>query len=183
MCRKLVWAARAVAGPAGAPEKFPRKIRGSGVSSMAKIRLSVEISAPTNLVGAFFVPQRMAYWYGCETDSLFEVQRGASEFQVGLKIRISGRLSKRDVSLVTVVTAYQPGRLLEWRFHDAYGVTGLQSWEIERVGAGARVHMRDEYEMPGRIGKFWDRCFMQYAVRMRDQRDLEQLKRYAERKG
>lgn len=182
LCRKLGESADAVTRLAGTPEQCPGEISGSGVFSMAKIRLSMEIGAPTNLVGAFFIPERMPSWYGRRTDSLFEVQRGASEFQVGLEVRISGRLPKRDVSLMTVVTAYQRGRLLEWRFHDAYGVTGLQSWEIERMGARSRVHMRDEYEMPGRIGNFWDRCFLQYLVRTRDRRDLEQLRRCAERR-
>jgi hypothetical protein len=150
---------------------------------MAKIKLSVEIAAPTRLVGAFFVPQRMPYWYGHEMDCRFEVQRGAGEFQVGLKVQIVGQLSKREVRLIGVVTAYQRGRLLEWRFRDSYGIAGIQSWEIERLGAGSRVHMRDEYEMPGRIGKLWDRVFMQYAVRARDRRDLALLKRYAEQAG
>lgn len=125
----------------------------------------------------------MPYWYGCDMDSRFEVQRGSSEFQPGLKVRIVGQVSKREVSLVAVVTAYQRGRLLEWRFRDSYGVSGLQSWEIERVGAGARVHLRDEYEMPGRLGRLWDRAFMQHAVRARDRRDLDRLKRTAEQKG
>ena len=150
---------------------------------MAKIRLLVHIAAPRNLGGAFFVPQRMPYWYGREMDSRFEIQRGASEFQVGLKVRVVGRLAKREVSLVGVVTAYERARLLEWRFRDAYGVGGMQSWEIEQVGAGSRVHMRDEYEMPGRMGKLWDRCFMRYAVVARDRRDLERLRKFAEGKG
>ena len=150
---------------------------------MANVALTAEITAPANLVGAFFIPQRMPYWYGQEMDCRFEVQRGASEFQVGLKVRVVGQLAKREVSLVAVVTAYERGRLLEWRFRDSYGVSGLQRWEIAADGNGARVQLRDEYELPGRIGKFWDRIFTQYAVRARDRRDLERLKRLAEQAG
>lgn len=147
---------------------------------MAKIAISMDIAAQTRMVGAFFLPQRMVYWFGEEMDCQFEVQRGASEFAPGLKVRISGRLARRELSLVAVVTEYQRARLLEWRFRDSYGVSGLQRWEIERVGTGSRVHMHDEYELPGRIGKLWDRIFTQFAVRARDRRDLERLKGYAE---
>ena len=150
---------------------------------MAKIALSVEIAAPANLVGALFIPQRMPYWFGQEMDCRLEVQRGASEFQQGLKVRIVGQLAKREVSLTAVVTEYKRGRLLEWRFRDSYGVGGMQRWEIEPAGKGAWVVMRDEYELPGRIGKIWDRIFTQYAVRARDRRDLERLKRTAEQAG
>lgn len=150
---------------------------------MGRIQLLTDIDGPANLVGAFFIPQRMAYWYGREMDSVFEVQRGADEFQTGLKVRIIGRLAKREVSLVAVVTAYERGRLLEWRFRDGYGVAGLQRWEIEQRANGSRVHLYDEYEMPGRIGKFWDRVFMRRAVQARDRRDLGRLKRLVERTG
>lgn len=143
----------------------------------------MEIAAPANLVGALFIPQRMPYWYGQEMDCRFEVQRGADEFQPGLKVKIIGQLAKREVSLVAVVTEYKRGRLLEWRFRDSYGVGGMQRWEIEPAGKGARVVMRDEYELPGWIGRFWDRIFTQYAVRARDRRDLERLKRTAEQAG
>ena len=148
---------------------------------MAQITLSVEIAAPVNLVGALFIPQRMPYWYGREMDCRFEVQRGADEFQQGLKVKIIGQLAKREVSLVAVVTEYKRGRLLEWRFRDSYGLGGMLRWDIQPAGTGARVFMRDESELPGRIGRFWDRIFTQYAVRGRDRRDLERLKRTAER--
>lgn len=150
---------------------------------MARIELSIDIAGPANLVGAFFIPQRMTYWYGREMDSVFEVQRGADEFESGLKLRIAGRLAKREVSLVVVVTAYERGRLLEWRFRDIYGVAGMQRWEIEPRETASRVRLRDEYEMPGRIGKLWDRLIMRHAVRARDRRDLERLKRMVERAG
>ncbi|HVB34290.1 MAG TPA: SRPBCC family protein [Patescibacteria group bacterium] len=141
------------------------------------------MAGSTNLVGAFFIPQRMPYWYGREMESRIQVERGAQEFQTGLRVRIVGNLAKREVSLVAQVTAYERARLLEWRFEDSYGVTGLQRWEIEPAGSGARVTMRDEYELPGWIGKIWDRLFTRHAVRGRDRRDLEFLKRFVERTG
>jgi uncharacterized protein YndB with AHSA1/START domain len=148
---------------------------------MAKIELSVEIAAPPKLVGAFFIPQRIPYWYGVELSSTVEVQRGAAEFRPGLKVRIRGRLAKREVSHTAVVTAYERGRLLEWRFQDSYGVRGLQRWEIEPAGTGVRVRLRDEYELPGRVGRLVDRLFTRHAVAARDRRDLVRLKRLAER--
>jgi hypothetical protein len=150
---------------------------------MARIALSVDINGPAKLVGAFFIPQRMTYWYGREMDSQFVVQRGADEFQVGLKVQIVGRLAKREVTLVAVVTEYERGRLLEWRFRDGYGVSGRQRWEIEPRGDWARVHLLDEYQMPGRIGRIADFLFTRFAVHERDRRDLERLKRTVERTG
>jgi hypothetical protein len=150
---------------------------------MGQVTISVDIARPTNLVGAFFIPQRMRYWYGREMDPRFEVQRGADEFQKGLRVRIVGTLAKREVSLLALVTAYERGRLLEWRFEDRYGVTGFQRWEIAPAESGSRVTVRDEYELPGRIGKIWDWVFTKHAVRMRDRRDLDRLKRFAEQTG
>src|SRR5713101_2602719 len=65
---------------------------------MAELEFSVEIAAPPDRVFVFFVPQRMPYWYGTEMESQFEVQDGAAEFQVGLKVRITGRLGRKEVS-------------------------------------------------------------------------------------
>lgn len=150
---------------------------------MGQITVSVEIAGPTNLVGAFFIPQRMPYWYGREMDTRFEVQRGADEFEPGLRVRIIGNLAKREVSLYAVVMEYERGRLLEWRFRDSYGVEGSQRWEIVSAGKGSRVTVRDEYELPGRIGKIWDWLFTRRAVQARDRRDLGFLKRFVERTG
>ncbi|HVB99938.1 MAG TPA: SRPBCC family protein [Candidatus Dormibacteraeota bacterium] len=145
--------------------------------------VSVEMAGPTDLVGAFFIPQRMPYWYGRDMESRVQVQRGAREFAEGLQVRIQGKLANRDVSLIARVTAYERGRLLEWRFEDSYGVTGLQRWVIEAAGSGARVTVRDEFELPGWFGKIWGRLFTRPAVRARDRRDLEFLKRFVERTG
>jgi hypothetical protein len=148
---------------------------------MSRIRLHLEIAASPAVVGAFFLPHRMTGWYGRELDSRFEVERGADEFRVGQKVRIRGRLAGREVGLVAVVTAYQRGKLLEWRFQDRYGVSGRQRWEILPAGEGCRVEMEDEFQLPGRLGRLWEILVMRHAVRARDRRDLARLKRMVER--
>src|SRR5271170_5128975 len=107
---------------------------------MGKLVQTRTIAAPPKHVFVFFVPQRMPYWYATEVDACFEVQNGASDFSVGLKVRISGTVAKKSVTHTAVVTAFAYPRLLEWRFQDAYGVRGLERWELEPVaerGAGA----------------------------------------------
>jgi len=155
---------------------------------MARLALSVEIAAPLERVAAFFVPQRMPYWYGVEMESCFEVQGGAVDFCAGQKVRISGKLGRREVSLTAVVTEYREQRVLEWRFRDAYGVRGLQRWELDpspipsRAEAVAtRVRLRDEYELPGRMGRIFDWLLTRHAVARRDRDDLARLKALAER--
>jgi hypothetical protein len=147
---------------------------------MGTIELSVEIAAPPGRVAVFFVPQRMIYWYGVEMKAEFELQGGCADFAVGQKLRISGWLGEREVSLTPVITRYEFGRLLEWRFADGYGVKGEQSWEIAATPAGARVIMRDKYQMPGRFARFGDWIFTRFAVRQRDRQHLARLKRLAE---
>ena len=156
---------------------------------MAKLEFTMEIAAPPDRVFAFFAPQRMPYWYGAEMESRFEVQGGAAEFEVGLKVRITGRLGPREVSHTAVVTGHEWGRLLEWRFQDAYGVRGLQHWELEpaptpsgSATAGTRVRLRDHYELPGRLGKLIDALWMKRNVARRDRLHLDRLKRLAERR-
>ncbi len=147
---------------------------------MADLEFSEEIAAEPRTVFAFFVPQRMPYWYGTEMDCTFEVQGGATEFQPGQKVRITGKLRGREISLTVVVTTYEWPRVLEWRFQDSYGVRGMQRWEIETVGSGARVRMRDSYEMPGRLGRCFDWLLTRHAVARRDREVLVRLKRLVE---
>ncbi len=154
---------------------------------MARIETSVQIAAPAELVFAFFVPQRMPYWYGADMQACFEVQDGASDFAVAQKVRVTGNLGKREVSHTAVVTAYQPARVLEWRFKDRYGVEGLERWELERVAASSSegapktiVRMRSDYKMPGLLGKAMDWLLTRHAVARRNQDYLARLKRYAE---
>ncbi len=145
---------------------------------MAKLEFSIEIAAPADRVAVFFVPQRMPYWYGPEMEAEFEVQGGAADFAVGQKVRVSGRVGKREVSLTVVVTRFEFGRALEWRFADRFGVKGLQRWEIAPSATGTR----DEYELPGRLGRLADWLFTRHAVRGRDRDYLARLKRLAEQR-
>src|ERR1700704_3741209 len=97
---------------------------------MAQIETSVQIAAPAELVFAFFVPQRMPYWYGAEMEACLEGQGGASDFAVAQKVRVAGHVGRREVSHTAVVTAFHQARLFEWRFEDRYGVKGLEGWGL-----------------------------------------------------
>jgi uncharacterized membrane protein len=154
---------------------------------MARIETSVQIAAPAELIYAFFVPQRMPYWYGADMEACFEVQGGAPDFTVSQKVRVSGHLGKREVSHTAVVTAVQQARLFEWRFEDRFGVKGLERWEIGLVDAssaqGARnttVRMLSAYTMPGVLGKAMDWLVTRHAVARRNLDYLTRLKSYAE---
>ena len=83
---------------------------------MAHLEFSRDLSVAPNEVFVFFVPQRMPLWYGTEMNSHFEVQGGAPDFAVGQKVQITGKLSKSEVSLTVVITAYRWEKLLEWQF-------------------------------------------------------------------
>ncbi|MBZ5642852.1 MAG: SRPBCC family protein [Acidobacteriia bacterium] len=154
---------------------------------MAQIETSVEIAAPAELVFAFFVPQRMPYWYGADMEACLEVQGGAPDFAVSQKVRVTGHLGKREVSHTSVVTALQPARVFEWRFEDRYGVKGLERWEFERLAGPTLesaprtiVRMRSAYTMPGLLGKAMDWLMTRHAVAKRNQDYLARLKGYAE---
>ena len=154
---------------------------------MAQIETSVQIAAPAELVFAFFVPQRMPYWYGADMEACFEVQGGAADFAVAQKVRVTGHLGKREVSHTCVVTAMRQARLFEWRFEDRYGVKGLERWELEPVNAPSTadapktvVRMRSEYTMPGILGKAMDWLVTRHAVERRNRDYLARLKRFSE---
>jgi uncharacterized membrane protein len=153
---------------------------------MAHIETSIQIVAPAELVFAFFVPQRLPYWYGAEMEACLEVQGGAADFAVSQKVRVTGHLGKREVSHTAVVTALQQARLFEWRFEDRYGVKGKERWELERVEAPSSsvpktiVRMRSDYSMPGLLGKAMDWLVTRHAVARRNQDYLLRLKRLAE---
>ena len=149
---------------------------------MANLEFVRDFTASSKEIFVFFVPQRMPLWYGAEMKSCFEVQGGASDFALGQKVRITGRLAEREVTLTTVVTAYQWDRLFEWQFQDSYGVRGKQRWELEQTGSGTKLVMRDHYEMPGSINKIIDRLFTRYGVAARDRSWLDRLQRLAERR-
>jgi uncharacterized membrane protein len=154
---------------------------------MARIETSVEIAAPAEVVFAFFVPQRMPYWYGADMQAQFEVQDGAPDFAVAQKVRITGNLGKREVAHTAVMTALRQPSVFEWRFRDRYGVEGLERWELERIAAPSSpaspktvVRMRSDYTMPGFLGKALDWLVTRHAVARRNRNYLARLKRYAE---
>jgi uncharacterized membrane protein len=154
---------------------------------MARVETSVQIEAPAEVVFAFFVPQRMPYWYGADMQACFQVQGGAPDFAVAQKVRVTGHMGQREVSHTVVVTALQQARLFEWRFRDRYGVEGLERWELVPAGAPSPqsapktvVRMRSDYTMPGLIGKAMDWLVTRHAVARRNQEYLARLKRYAE---
>ena len=149
---------------------------------MAHLEFSRDFSVAPKEVFVFFVPQRMPLWYGTEMNSHFEVQGGAPDFAVGQKVQITGNLSKREVSLTVVITAYRWEKLLEWQFQDSYAVRGLQRWELESSPSGTRLLMRDSYQMPGLSGRLIDAAFTRFAVSQRDRAWLDRLQRLAERK-
>ncbi len=149
---------------------------------MANLEFVREFAVPPREIFVFFVPQRMALWYGAEMNSCFEVQGGASDFAAGQKVRITGRLGDREVALTVVITEYQWEHVFEWQFQDSYGVRGKQRWEVQPRGDTTRLTMLDQYEMPGRIGKVTDRLFTRYGVAARDRSWLDRLQRLAERR-
>jgi uncharacterized membrane protein len=154
---------------------------------MARIENVIQIAAPAEVVFAFFVPQRMPYWYGADMQACFVVQDGAADFAVAQKVQITGNLGKREVSHTAVVTALHEARLFEWRFKDRYGVAGMERWELERVDAPSPerppktiVRMRSDYTLPGVLGKIMDWLVTRHAVARRNRDYLARLKRYAE---
>lgn len=154
---------------------------------MARIETSVQIAASPELVFAFFVPQRMPYWYGADMQASLEVQGGAADFAVAQKVRVEGHLGGREVSHTAVVAALEPARAFEWRFRDRYGVEGTERWEFERIGGPSGgnasktvVRMTCDYKMPGLLGGVLDWLFTRHAVARRNQDYLTRLKRYAE---
>jgi len=149
---------------------------------MAELSFSMDIAAPPDRVAAFFVPQRMVYWYGRDIGVEFELLGGAADFALGQKVRITGKLGRRKISMTAVVTRFHPGQVLEWQFKDAHSVRGVQAWDIEPTAdGGTHVQMRDIYSFPSRLGAFFDRIFMRHAVARRDRLWLGYLKQMAER--
>jgi uncharacterized membrane protein len=153
---------------------------------MSRIVLTQIVAARPEDVFVFFVPQRMPRWYGPEMRSSLEVQRGESEFRAGSKVHISGTLAKRTFSHTAVVTAFERGRLFEWRFEDAYGVRGRERWEIERLenspGAQTMIRFTNEYAIPGRRGRVIDWLLTRHALARRNRDYLDRLARLAERR-
>jgi hypothetical protein len=153
---------------------------------MSRIVLTQIVAAPPEDIFVFFVPQRMPHWYGPEMRSSFEAQGCGSEFRAGSKVRISGTLAKRTFSHTAMVTAFEKGRLFEWRFEDTFGVRGSERWDAERLenSSGTRTMIRftNEYEIPGRIGRAIDWLLTRHALARRNRDYLDHLARLAERR-
>lgn len=150
---------------------------------MADLTFSLDIATPPNEIFVFFVPQRMALWYGTEMDAKFEVQGGAPDFAVGQKVRITGRLRQYEMGITVVITAYEWERLLEWQFHDSYGVRGKQRWELQGAAGKTQLTMRDSYQMPSAFSRFFDKIFTRFAVAQRNRAWLARLQQLAERQS
>jgi hypothetical protein len=152
---------------------------------MTRIETQARIGVPPRHLFAFFVPQRMGYWYGPQTHTEFEVSDGAAEFGVAQKVRISGRLARREVSHTAVVTECRWGETLEWRFEDRSGLRGTERWDFEPVetdGApGTLVRMRSDYEFSGFVARAVNWVLTRHAVARRNRDFLARLKRLAER--
>ena len=73
---------------------------------MAKLDSTIEIAASPADVFVFFVPQRMAYWYGKEMDGEIDVHCGAPEFCLSQAVRITGKLGKKEVAHTAVTVSY-----------------------------------------------------------------------------
>jgi uncharacterized protein YndB with AHSA1/START domain len=153
---------------------------------MSRIVLTQIVAAPPEDIFVFFVPQRMPHWYGPEMRSSFDTQDCGSEFRAGSKVRISGSLAKRTFSHTAVVTAFEKGRLFEWRFEDAFGVRGSERWEAERLenpsGTRTLVRFTNEYEISGRIGRVINWLLTRHALARRNRDYLDRLARLAERR-
>ena len=153
--------------------------------TMPRIVTIQEIALPPRQVFAFFVPQRLPYWYGAEMRAEIEVAGGADEFVAGQKVRISGTLMGKIVSHTAMVTECRWGEVFEWRFLDAYGVKGTERWEFEalRIGAaaGTRVRMINNYLVSGFFARITDVVLTRRSLTGRNREYLERLKRVAER--
>jgi uncharacterized protein YndB with AHSA1/START domain len=154
---------------------------------MRTIETAVIIPQPANNVFAFFVPQRMPYWYGVEMNCCFELQDGAADFRPGQKVRISGSLGKHPVSLTVVIMQVEWPRALEWRFQDSYGVKGTQRWTLEAVPGGTRVCITDSYALPetagalGKLARALDLLITRRSIARRNRDALARLARLLSR--
>jgi len=154
---------------------------------MPRIVTTQEIAQPPRALFAFFVPQRLAYWYGAEMQTEIEVSDGAEEFAAGQKVRISGKLAGKSVTHTVVITECRWGEVFEWRFLDAYGVRGTERWEFEtfEIGgaAGTRVRMMSDYAVAGFFARITDWVLTRRSLERRNRGYLARLKRMAEREA
>ncbi len=154
---------------------------------MPQLETIQEIAQPPRVVFAFFVPQRLGYWYGAEMQTEIEVTGGADEFAAGQKVRISGKLAGKIISHTLVITECRWGEVFEWRFMDAYGVRGTERWEFAEIqtggSMGTRVRMINDYAVAGLFAGIVDRLLTRRSLARRNRDYMARLKRLAEREA
>jgi polyketide cyclase/dehydrase/lipid transport protein len=152
--------------------------------SPTHIETQIEIRVTPRQLFGYFTPQRIGYWYGPETKTEFEVSGGAAEFGFAQKVRISGRVARREVSHTAVVTECQWGSVLEWRFEDRSGLRGTERWDFEPIeigGApGTLLRMTCDYQMTGIVARAANWLLTRHAVARRNRAYLARLKHLAE---
>ncbi|HET9400757.1 MAG TPA: SRPBCC family protein [Candidatus Acidoferrales bacterium] len=149
---------------------------------MTRVECTVEIATAPNEIAVFFVPGRMSYWYGREMDAEIRALACGAEFMPSQIVQISGKIRGREVAHSAVITKFEWGKLLEWRFKDSYGVRGIERWEIEPTAdSSTRVRMISEYEMPGAFAGAIDWLVTRRALARRNREYLARLKKLAER--
>ena len=91
---------------------------------------------------------------------------------IGARVRRHARFMGKDISWITVVTAYDPGRRLELRITDGPFV-GVITYEVEPTGASSIVRIRNV----GAPGEFaWmPTALIRRAMRSSLRKDLERL--------
>ena len=152
-------------------------------AAMSRIESTIEIAAPPNEIFVFFVPGRMAYWYGKEMDAEIRALGCGSDFTSSQIVQIAGTIRGREVAHTAIITKYEWGRFLEWRFKDSYGVRGIERWEVMPSAAenATLVKMTSEYEMPGAFARAIDWLITRRALVRRNREYLARLKKLAER--
>ena len=152
--------------------------------SQTHIETRIEVCVPPRQLFAYFRPGRIGYWYGPETKTEFEVSDGAGEFAVAQKVRISGRVARREVSHTAVVTQCQWGSVLEWSFEDRSGLRGTERWDFEPIdingAAGTLLRMTCDYRMKGIVARAANWLLTRHAVARRNRAYLARLKKLAE---
>lgn len=123
--------------------------------------------------------RRLPMWFAfCERAEVIE---GSG---IGRRQRIAGRRGSRRSEVDQVVTAYEPGRLLEWR-HEAERLNGKPAprfssetrfsiW-LEPDGAGTRVRLVSRQEPAGPVRAFVMRMSGSKEVARKIEKSLERL--------
>lgn len=150
---------------------------------MTRVESTIEIAVARNEVAVFFVPGRMSYWYGREMDAEIRALACGSDFMPSQIVQISGKIRGREVAHTAVVTKFDWGKLLEWKFKDPYGVRGTERWEFLPSAEGnvTVVKMTSEYEMPGAFARVIDWLVTRRWLARRNREYLARLKKLAER--